>query len=141
MTKEFINPNSQYSSGRAYSKGVKVDVGDSEMLFVSGQIPKDEKGEVVGIGDYTKQTEYVFEKLITILDEAGMALRDVVKVNIYVADMEEFEKVSSVRNTYLKDAKPASTAVEIKRIVTKGCDVEIDVIAIKKKGKKDVKGK
>lgn len=133
MKKEFINPNSQYSSGRAYSKGVKVDVGDSEMLFISGQIPKNEKGEIVGLGDYAKQTEYVFEKLITILEEAGMTLNDVVKVNIYVTDIEEFEKVSTVRNKYLKDAKPASTAIEVSGTVTEGCDVEIDAIALKKK--------
>jgi 2-iminobutanoate/2-iminopropanoate deaminase len=131
--KELINPDSHYTSGRIYSKGVKVDIGDSEMLFISGQLPKDKKGEIVGRGDYTRQTEYIFEKLITILKEAGMSLNDLVKVNIYVINMDEFEKVSTVRNKYLKDLKPASTSVQIGATTTPGCDVEIDAIAIKRK--------
>lgn len=133
MSKEFINPNTHYLSDRAYSKGVKVDIGNSEVLFIAGQISKDEKGEIVGRGDYTKQSEYVFGKLVTILEEAGMDLNDLVKVNIYVADMGEFEKVAAVRNKYLKGSKPASTAVETGHTVTVGCDVEIDAIAIRNK--------
>jgi len=133
MTKKFINPDSHYQSGRAYSKGIKFDVGDSEMLFISGQISKNGKGEVVGRGDYAKQTDYIFQKLITILEEAGMSLDDLVKVNIYVVNQSEFEKVSTVRNKYLKDSKPASTSVAINGTITNGCDVEIDAIAIRKK--------
>jgi len=133
MSKEFINPESFYTSGKAYSKGVKVDVGDSEMLFIAGQIPKDGNGDVVGKGDFAKQTEYVFGKLIAILKEAGMDLNDLVKVNIYVTDMKRFKEVCTVRDKYLKESKPASTSVEISQTVTADCDVEIDAIAIKKK--------
>jgi len=133
MSKKLINPDNQYSSNRIYSKAIKVDVGNSEMLFIAGQISKDENGNVVGKGDYTKQTEFIFKKLIIILKEAKMSLDDLVKVNIYVRDMKKFEKVSAVRNKYLKNSKPASTAVEIGYTTTIGCDVEIDAIAIKKK--------
>ena len=133
MSKEFINPESFYSSGRAYSHGVKVDIGDSEMLFVTGQIAKDPRGEVVGKGDVVKQTEYIFERLITILSEAGMDLVNLVKVNIYLTDMSEFEKVSVIRNRYLEKSKPASITVGIERTATIGCDIEIDAAAIKKK--------
>ena len=133
MTKELINPDSHYSSGRAYSKGVKFDIGDSEILFISGQISKNENGEIVGQGDYVKQSDYIFKKLITILKEAGMSLSDLIKVNIFVTNMGEFEKVSAVRDKYLMDSKPASTAIEIGGTTTLGCDVEIDAIAIKKK--------
>src|SRR3989304_3681246 len=115
MTKELINPESFYSSGRSYSHGVKVDVGDSEMLFVTGQIAKDEKGEIVGKGDVAKQTEYVFEKVIGILSEAGMRMDDLVKVNMYVTDMNEFEKISAVRDRYLNKSKPAFTTGGIER--------------------------
>ena len=134
MTKQFINPDSQLTSSRAYSKGIKFDVGEAEMLFISGQISKNEKGEIVGLGDYTMQTEYIFEKLITILKEAGMNLNDLVKVNIYVTDIKEIEKVSLVRNKYLMDSKPASTTLEIGATIAPGCDVEIEAIAMKKKG-------
>lgn len=133
MSKEFINPKDFYISGRAYSHGVKVDVGDSEMLFITGQIAKNEKGEIVGKGDFAKQTEYVFEKVIAILEEAKMDITDLVKVNIYLTDMSKFEKVSSVRDKYLMESKPAATTIEIKATTTVSCDVEIDAIAVKKK--------
>lgn len=133
MSKEFINPSTHFSSDRAYSKAIKFDIGDSKILFIAGQISKNETGEVVGLGDYTKQTEYIFEKLGMILEEAGMGLNDLVKVNIYVTDMREFDKVSIVRDKFLRDSKPVSTAVAVNGTVTNGCDVEIDGIAIKKK--------
>jgi len=132
MTKIFINPKKLYQSGRAYSRGIKVNIGNSEMLFIAGQIAKNEKGEVVGKGDIAKQTEYVFEKIVSILSEAGMDLNDLVKINIYVVDMSEFEKVSTVRDRYLKESKPASTAIEISRTTNLDCIVEIDATAIKK---------
>lgn len=138
MTKELINPGSHYQSNRAYSKGVKVDIGDSEMLFISGQIAKDEDGRIVGKGNYSKQTEYIFEKIITILKEADMTIDDVVKLNIYVTDMSQFEEVSSIRNKYLKKSRPASTAIAMGGTVTTGCNVEIDVIAVKKRSNEDI---
>lgn len=131
--KKNINPKDFYVSGRAYSHGVKVDVGDSNMLFITGQIAKDEKGEIVGLGDVARQTEYVFEKVKGILSEANMDLADIVKVNIYVTDMGKFEKISKVRDRYLIDSKPASTTVGISGTATKGCEIEIDAIAVKKK--------
>lgn len=137
MEKELINPDSLYSSGRAYSKGVKFNMGDSEILFISGQISKNEKGEVVGKGDRAKQTEYIFEKLITILKEAEMGIDDLVKVNIYITNIKEFEKVSSVRDKYLMGSKPASTTIEIGSTTTPGCDIEIDAIAMKKNSTKE----
>lgn len=131
--KEFINPKDFYISGRAYSHGVKVDVGDSEMLFITGEVAKDEKGKIVGEGDTAEQADYIFKKIMSILSEAGMNLMDLVKINIYLANMDEFEKVSKIRSKYLKESKPAATTIEIARTAAKGCEVEIDAIAIKKK--------
>ena len=71
MAKDFINPKSLYQSERAYSPGIKMNIDDSKMLFIAGQIAKNEKGEVVGKCDIAKQTEYVFEKIVSILSEAG----------------------------------------------------------------------
>jgi len=117
----------------AYSPGVSFDVGDSVMIFVTGQIAKDEEGNIIGKGDIKKQTEFVFEKIKSILAEADATLDDLVKVVIYITDMNKYKDASEIRNKYLATSKPVSTLVEINRTVTDGCDIEIDAIAVKKK--------
>lgn len=131
--KEFINPSKIHSSGRSYSKAIKVDVGDSEMIFIAGIIPKNSSGEVVGKGDIVKQAEFVFKHIILILKEAGATIDDLVKVNTYLTDIKEFEKFSVVRNKYLQSSKPAATTIEISSTVSNGCMIEIDAIVVKKK--------
>ena len=136
--KESINPKGIYSSGKAYSKAMKVDVGGSEMLFIAGQIPKDKNGDVVSKDDITVQTECVFERINLILKEAGATIEDIVQVRAYLTDMSDFEKFSVVRNKYLGNIKPAATTIGISDTVTDGCKIEIDAIAIKKKNSKVV---
>ncbi len=131
--KEFINFGKDVSNKKAFSNAIKVDVGDSEMLFIAGNIAKDENGNIVGLGDYAAQAEYIFSKIEEILKLAGMTINDLVKVNMYLVDMEQFEKVSAVRNKYLDESRPVSTAVGILGTVTEGCDLEIEAIAVKKK--------
>ena len=133
MGKELLNPADFTEVMGAYSHGVKVDVGDSEMIFVTGQIAMDKEGNAVAPGDIAKQTRFVFENIKKVLDEASATLADVVKVVIYVTNMGDFKIISPVRNEYLEASKPVSTLIEINKTVKDGCDIEIDVIAIKKK--------
>ena len=118
----------------AYSHGLKVDVGDSEMIFVTGQIAMDKDGNAVAPDDIVKQTEFVFQNIQKILQEGGASLDDVVKAIIYVTDISKFKDISAVRNKYFVNSKPVSTLVEISKTVKEGCDIDIEVIAIKKKG-------
>ena len=134
MTKKSLNPeNFTYIMG-SYSHGLKVDVGDSEMIFVTGQIAMDKDGNAVAPDDIVKQTDFVFQNLQKILQEGGASLDDVVKAVIYVTDISKFKDISAVRNKYFAKSKPVSTLVEISKTVKEGCDIEIEVIAIKKKG-------
>ncbi len=109
-----------------------MDVGDSELIFISGQIPKGSDGMVIS-DNIEKQTECVFERLSVILAEAGAAFEDVVKLNMYLVDMSEFEKVSAIRNKYVLNSQPAATTIGISATVSKGCRIEVDAIAVKKK--------
>ena len=131
MKKELLNPKGFTEIMGAYSHGVKVDVGDSEMIFITGQIAMDKEGNAVAPDSIIKQTEFVFENIKTILEEGGATLDDVVKVVIYVRNMDDFKSISAVRNKYLESSKPVSTLVEINRTVKDGCDIEIEAIAIK----------
>ena len=117
-------------SKKTYSHGISVPFGDKEMIFVTGQIAA-KNGEAVAPSDIEKQTEYVFNAINNILKAGGSSLDDVVKAVIYVKDIKDFSKISPIRNKHFEKSKPVSTLIEISNTVRNGCDIEIDVIAIK----------
>jgi len=125
-----INPPNFTKTVGAYSQGLKVDIGDKTMVFVSGQLAMDEEGKPIAPNDISAQTRYVFENIKAILGNAGATLEDVVKVQIFLTNISKFPQVSAVRNEYLENIQPVSTLVEINRTVKEGCDVEIEVVAI-----------
>jgi 2-iminobutanoate/2-iminopropanoate deaminase len=133
MFKQQIQPKDFTPTMGAYSHGLKVDMGNAEMIFVTGQIAMDKNGNEVALGNITKQTEFIFENIKKILEEAKSSIDDVVKAVIYVKKISDFKEISAVRNKYFKDAKPVSTLVEISNTVKPNCDIEIEVIAIKQK--------
>jgi len=132
MDKKVLNPENFTNIMGAYSHGIEVDVGDSKMIFVTGQIAMDQNGNAVAPDDITKQTEFVFQNIQKILQSADSSLDDVVKAVIYVTDISKFKDISTIRNKYFEKSKPVSTLVEISKTVKEGCDIEIEVIAIKK---------
>lgn len=75
----------------------------------------DRDGNVVYPDDPAKQAEFVFESLQKILAQTGATLDDVVKATIFVTDMNDFKRISEVRNRYFKNSEPVSTLVEVKR--------------------------
>jgi len=116
-----------------YSHGYKVEIGDTLLIFTTGQIAIDKDGTVVHPDSAAKQAEFVFESLQKILNEAGASLDDAVKATIFVTDMSDFAEISKVRNQYFKNSEPVSTLVEVKKLVKDGCKVEIEVMAAKQK--------
>lgn len=133
MKKKYLTPHNFTKKTGAYSHGISVDCGDHKIIFVTGQIAMDEWGNAVAPGDFSKQTKYIFENIKTILAEDYATFHDVVKVVIYTTDMSKFSDVSKIRNKYLSDSLPVSTLVEITGTVKKGCDVEVEVVAMRRK--------
>jgi len=131
--KKYLNPDNFTSIMGAYSHGLKVDIGDSEMIFVTGQIAMDKDGKAIAPDNIIEQTEFVFQNIQKILQEGDSTLDDVVKAVIYVTDISKFKDISAIRNKYFINSKPVSTLVEISKTVKEGCDIEIEVIAIRKK--------
>ena len=117
----------------AYSHGITVPLPGADLIFVTGQIAMDSDGNVVAPNDAEKQTEFIFENIQKILNEAGATLDNVVKAQIFLTNMNDFSKVSPVRNKYFANSKPVSTLVEVSKLVKEGCCVEIEVIAVKLK--------
>ena len=107
-----------------------VEATGGRTVYISGQVPMDAKGNVVGAGDFRAQATQVFENLKTALTAAGAGFGDVVKSNYYVLDMTNIGVLREVRAKYVGAAPPASTLVEVKRLANDAFLVEIEVVAV-----------
>lgn len=97
------------------------------MLFVSGQIPLDQtSGEIVS-GEIGAQTKQVLENMKAVVEAAETGMANVVKVTIYITDMQQFAVVNEIYGTYFSAPFPARACVEVSRL-PKGVDVEMDAI-------------
>ena len=126
-----VNPASMKQPTKAYSNGILVPLGSANLLFVTGQVAQDSEGKVVAPNDAAEQARFVFSHIGEILKDADMSFDDVVKAQIFVTNMDDSSKVSAVRDEFFVSSKPASTMVEINRLVKTGCCVEVEVIAVK----------
>jgi len=100
------------------------------LVFVSGLLSKNERGEIVGIGDVGAQTEQVLKNLQTALAGIGGTLADVVRVDVYCRDITKFDEIHAVRRRYFPSEPPASTMVEVSRLTDERCLIEITAIAV-----------
>jgi 2-iminobutanoate/2-iminopropanoate deaminase len=98
------------------------------ILYVSGIVPLDAQGNVVG-EDAVAQARQVFANMRLVLDAAGAAPADIVKVTVYLLDIEDRPRINPVREEFFGDTRPASTLVEVSRLAVPGARVEIDAIA------------
>jgi enamine deaminase RidA (YjgF/YER057c/UK114 family) len=129
MRKQVLNPAEVPAPAGNYSHLVRLEVGDAVLLFLSGQVALDGAGEVVGEGDMTRQSEYVYEVIGKLLASAGASFDDVVKLTTYLTDISQVGAHREVRVRYLPAEPPASTLVEVSRLVRPGLMVEVDVVA------------
>ena len=129
MKRDRIMPKDMTPPMGAYSHGYAVELGAARLIFVTGQIPVDHKGELVS-NDVGEQTRFVFNRIKGILEEAGSSMRDVVKAQVFLTDIDDFGTFTPIRDEFFAEAHPASTLVEVSSLVREGCKVEVEVIAI-----------
>jgi 2-iminobutanoate/2-iminopropanoate deaminase len=129
MKKVVKNPQSIAQPLSNYSHVVRLEIVDTAIIYVAGQIALDPQGNLVGENDIGAQTEFVFKQIVTILEEEGATLGDVVKANIFVTDISHYDEVAAVRNRYFVVDPPATTFVEVSKLVREGLLVEIEVQA------------
>jgi 2-iminobutanoate/2-iminopropanoate deaminase len=98
-----------------------------DMLFVSGIAPLDRAGRLVG-DDAAAQTRQIFENMKRILDAAGASFRDVLRVTVYLTDVNDRKAINPVRQEYFGDVRPASTLIEVSDLAVPGMKVEIEAI-------------
>ena len=100
-----------------------------DLLFLSGFVPVDGDGRLVGGADVVAQARQVFANLGAVLDAAGASFADVVKVTVYLTDIGDRAAINPVRQEVFGETRPASTLVEISALITPGAKVEIDAVA------------
>ncbi|CAO3599090.1 unnamed protein product [Absidia cylindrospora] len=100
------------------------------LIFLSGTCPVDVEGNLVGIAekDVTKQTHQVLQNMTALLEDCGSSMAKVLKVNVFIKDMNDFKAINDVYTTYFPDPKPTRTCVEVARLPL-DCLVEIECIA------------
>lgn len=102
----------------------------SQLLFISGQVPVDAAGQLVGADDFRSQVHQVFRNLQANLEAAGATWRNVAKLTVFLTDMANFPVFSEVRQEYLQPDYPAATTVAIKALVAPEWLVEVEAIAV-----------
>ena len=123
---QVINPDNVH---RPFGYAHALKVGNT--LYVSGQIPLDLEGNLVGKGDIAVQTEQVYENLKRVLEAAGGNMTNIVMLNIYCRDIDAFDKKTRpLRKKYFRNYYPAITAVEVKRLYRQDFLIEIEAVAI-----------
>jgi 2-iminobutanoate/2-iminopropanoate deaminase len=124
-------------SRKAYNADGAVSVGpyshaveSGELVYFSGQTPVDSKTGKLVAGDITAQTEQCFKNLFNVLNAAGLTPDDVIKVNVYLTDMQNFNAMNSVYSKQFSLPYPARTTIGVVSLPL-GAQVEIEMIAMK----------
>lgn len=114
----------------AFSNGYAVEVGDAVIVHTAGHLAVDAAGNVVGGSDTARQAEFVYGVIERILAAAGATLDDVVKTTAYLVDIRDYPAVNEVRNKVFAGREPASTMVEVTKLVHPLAKIEIEAVAI-----------
>jgi 2-iminobutanoate/2-iminopropanoate deaminase len=133
VRKAFDNPESAPAPMGTYSQVARVDLGDATLLVVSGQVPVDEDGDLVGEGSMTDQAERVFESISAILGAHAASFADVINIRTYVTDIDLIREYREVRTRYLRGKPPTSTTVEVSGLVLPGALLEVEVMAVRER--------
>ena len=127
--KRFLSPETM-SPPFGYSHVVDAPAG--RIIYISGQVPLDTDGELVGEGDFEAQARQVFANLTAALEAAGAGWNDVVKLNYFLTEIGELGTVRTIRDEYVDTERPpASTLVQVSALFRPEAMVEIEAVAIK----------
>jgi reactive intermediate/imine deaminase len=113
-----------------YSQVVEARAG--RIVYISGQVPLDAEGRLVGEGDSGTQVRQVFDNLAAALEAADASWSDVVKLSYFVVDIGQVAALRAIRDEYVDTQHPpASTLVEVSRLFRDDVLVEIEAVAIR----------
>jgi reactive intermediate/imine deaminase len=124
--REEIRVQSQAPPISHYTDAVRA----GDLLFVSGVVPVDADGKLVGGDDVVEQARQVFRNMAEVLAAAGASFADVVKVTVFLTDVDDRAAINPVRQDVFGETRPASTLVEISRLAIPGAKIEVEAVAL-----------
>jgi len=129
MDRQQINTEKVVEPSGHFSQGITVKASGT-LVFLSGMTARKPDGSIAGPGDIEEQTRQVCENLKAAVETAGGTLDDICRVDVYIRNMEHFDRIHKIRRQYFKAPPPASTMVEVTKFTSPDYLIEINAIAV-----------
>lgn len=130
MPKKELKSDQLYAAPRGGIFSTAIEAQAGRTVYTSGLTSRNKEGDVVGKGDIKLQTETVLSNMRTILAEAGATMGDIVKITVYIRDMDLFDQIHDVRRSFFEEPYPASTMVEVSMLADPDLLIEIEAVAV-----------